>query len=56
MSRAPLLFSPIRMATQQTTWRAQKSVWRLRQPLGEPKNPYGNFAGYLLDNKKNRVY
>ena len=41
----------IRMATQQTTWRAQKSVWQLRQPLGEPKNPYGGSANHLASPK-----
>ena len=35
----------IRMATQQTTWTAQKSVWRLSKPLGEPKNPSDNPCG-----------
>ena len=34
----------IRMAAPPTTWRAQKSVWQLRQPLGGPKNPYGSSA------------
>ena len=47
MSRAPLLFSPIRMAAQQTAWRAQKSVWQLSKPLGGPKNPYGSSANHL---------
>ena len=44
----------IRMATQQTTWRAQKSVWQLSKPLGEPKNPYGNSAN-RLDGPKIRM-
>ena len=51
MSRAPLLFSPIRMAAPKTTWRAQKSVWQLSKPLGRPKNPYGGSANHLASPK-----
>ena len=35
------------MATRQTAWRAQKCVWQLGKPLGEPKNAYGNSANRL---------
>ena len=35
------------MATRQTAWRAQKCVWQLGKPLGEPKNAYGNLANRL---------
>ena len=51
-SSANHLASPkIRMAAPPTTWRAQKSVWRLRQPLGGPKNPYGSSANHLASPK-----
>ena len=51
-SSANHLASPkIRMAALPTTWRTQKSVWQLRQPLGEPKNPYGSSANHLAGPK-----
>ena len=39
------------MAARQTAWRAQKCVWQLGKPLGEPKNAYGNSANRLASPK-----
>ena len=46
------------MATRQTAWRAQKCVWQLGKPLGEPKNAYGSSANRLENaygNSANRL-
>ena len=39
------------MAARQTAWRAQKCVWQLGKPLGEPKNAYGSSANRLANPK-----